>query len=84
MNLIQQIVGYIIRPTREKYHLNRLGDREFDLPSSQKHSINVVRYDGQTLNPKKHKIFYSVFVNSAALISDACVVYLHSNNGSRI
>ena len=33
MNLIDQITTYIIRPTRERYHINRLGPKQIFLPS---------------------------------------------------
>ena len=87
MNLIEQIVNYIIRPTRERYHINRLGQRDLDIPASPRSGrapINVVRYDGQVRNKKQEKVVYSIYVNSAADMPDCCVVYLHANNGSRV
>lgn len=87
MNIIDQITTYIIRPTREKYHINRLGPRDIDLPISTPHSIshaNIVRYDGHAVNARRQKIVYSVYVSSHAERLDSCVIYLHANNGSRV
>lgn len=84
MNLVEQVVNYIIRPTREKYHLNRLGPNHLlvnvpGFPSSQ-----VFREDGFVLNNKKQKVFYSFYNNVASQVPNICVVYLHANNGSRV
>ena len=46
--------------------------------------VNVVRYDGHTLNKIRQKIVYSIYVSSASKQPDCCVIYLHANNGSRV
>ncbi len=83
MNIIDQIVHNIIRPTRDRYHINRLGQRSFTLPLDNQPSVSVIRYDQQIMNKNKQKIELSYFANSTAN-SDSCVIYLHANNGSRV
>ena len=84
MNIVDQITNYLIRPTRERYHINRLGPTHLfvhvpGFPSSQ-----VFREDGHFLNNKKQKIYYSFYNNVASQVPNICVFYLHANNGSRV
>lgn len=53
MNLIDQIVHNIIRPTRDNYHVNRLGQRSFSLIVNNNLSASIIRYDQQIMNKKK-------------------------------
>lgn len=84
MNLIDQITTYIIRPTREKYHINRLGSKQHLVNIPGHTAFIVMREDFHATNSRNQKIVYSYYNNYATKYPDICVVYLHANNGSRV
>ena len=84
MNLLEQIVTNIVRPTRDQYHISRLGHSFFTIfIASQQQSFPVTRHDHQLINKSNQNIEVSYYANTAAE-PDSCVVYLHANNGSRV
>jgi hypothetical protein len=52
MNFTEQITNYIIRPTREKYHINRLGPRQQLVNAPGYPTFMVLREDSQVRNPR--------------------------------
>ena len=83
MNFIDQIVQNIVRPTRDRYHINRLGQKFFNLTLDNHQPATINRFDKQLVNHKKSTLELSYYANSSAE-PDTCVIYLHANNGSRI
>ena len=99
MNFIDQITNYIIRPSRERYHINRLGPRQvyipvphktqetvsYNSPLSNNYSyISIFRDDYSILTPQGKLLYYSYYTNHMAQHPDLCIIYLHANNGSRV
>ena len=89
MNMIEQAVQYIIRPNRDLYHNNRLGPRHFYVRNSLGSQIQYVRQDFQIyVNKNKQPStiqasFYRPALEHSRNIEE-CIIYLHTNNGSRV
>lgn len=84
MDIVGQIANSIIRPARERYHMNRLGPKDFSVRSPDNIALQVRREDSCVINGRKQKVFYSFYRNSGCSNPKLVVVYLHANNGSRV
>lgn len=95
MNFIDQITNYIIRPSRERYHINRLGPKQIYIPlphinptrtqeTKNYPYISIFRDDCSILTPQGRTLYYSYYTNHMTQHPDLCIIYLHANNGSRV